>query len=93
MFDDVITLIHELDEDTNEETEVFATIESIGQSEFYAAAQAGMKAEYKISVRISDYDGEPLAKVDGKTLGIYRTYMRKDGKIELFLGQKIGEQP
>lgn len=90
MFDDVITLIHEVDESTTEETEVFASVESAGQNEFFKAAQTGMEAQYKISVRISDYDGETLAKINGKTLNIYRTFLRRDGKIELYLGRKVG---
>lgn len=90
MYDDIVILVHELDEENTEETEVFATVESVGQKEFFSAAQAGFEAEYKISLRIEDYDGEVYVKLDGRNYDIYRTYRRRDGKMELYLGKKIG---
>ena len=90
MFDDVIILVHELDDEKTEEKEVFATIESVGQNEFFQAAQTGLKAEYKISVWLDDYDGEAYVKINGKNYDIYRTFVKKDGKIELYTGKKIG---
>ena len=49
MYDDIVILVHEIDDETTEEKEVFATVESVGQNEFFSAAQAGLKAEFKIS--------------------------------------------
>ena len=90
MYDDMVILVHELDEEHTEEKEVFATVESVGQNEFFSAAQAGLKAEYKIVVWIDDYDNEVYVKIGDRNYDIYRTFMRKDGKIELYLGKKIG---
>ena len=90
MFDDIVILVCELDEEHTEEKEVFATVESVGQSEFFAAAQTGLKAEFKINVWIDDYDGEAWVKIQNRNYDIYRTYMRKDSKIELYCGKKIG---
>ncbi|HBL82037.1 MAG TPA: phage head-tail adapter protein [Clostridiales bacterium] len=90
MFDDVVALVHELDEENTETREVFATVESVGQSEFFAAAQTGLKSELKVTLRQSDYDGEQIVDLDGHSYDIYRTFIRMDGKIELYLGQKIG---
>lgn len=90
MFDDIVTLIHEIDEEHTEESKVFAELESVGQKEFFEAAQNGMKAELKVAVRTEDYDGERIVSVYGKKFGVYRTYRRKDGKTELFLGEKAG---
>lgn len=90
MYDDVIILIHEINDEETEEKEVLATVESVGQNEFFSAAQAGLKAEFKLSLWTDDYDGEVFAKINGRNYDIYRTYMRKDGKIELYCGKKIG---
>lgn len=90
MFDDIVILVCELDEEHTEEKEVFATVESVGQGEFFAAAQTGLKAEFKIVVWIDDYDGEVWVKIQNRNYDIYRTYMRKHGKIELYCGKKIG---
>ena len=90
MYDDIVILVHEIDDETTEEKEVFATVESVGQNEFFSAAQAGLKAEFKISLWIDDYDNEVYVKINGHNYDIYRTYMRRDGKIELYCGKKIG---
>ncbi len=90
MYDDVIILVYEIDDENTEEREVFATVESVGQKEFFSAAQTGLKAEYELSLWIDDYNGEAYAKIGGRNYDIYRTFMRKDGKIELYCGKKIG---
>lgn len=90
MYDDIVILVHEIDDETTEEKEVFATVESVGQNEFFSTAQAGLKAEFKISLWIDDYDNEVYVKINGRNYDIYRTYMRRDGKIELYCGKKIG---
>lgn len=69
---------------------VFATEESAGQSEHLAAAQFGMRAEIKVSVWEFEYFGEKSIRHNGARYEVYRTYSRKDGKIELYLGQKVG---
>ncbi len=94
MFDAVVTLISELDEKTEESKEVFATVEGVGQKEFFSAAQSGFKAEYKVSLWQSDYEGQTLAEFEDygqkRRFNVYRKYPRKDGKIELYLSDKLG---
>ena len=62
MSDEIITLIAEIDAETEEKLDIFGTVESVGQREFFAAAQAGFKAEFKITVWVSDYDGQANIK-------------------------------
>lgn len=76
---------------TPTETAVFATEESIGQSEHFAAAQIGMRADIKITVWAFEYHGEKSVKYKGQPYEIYRTFERNDGKIELYLGEKVGK--
>lgn len=90
MRDDIVTLVWPLDAAQEEETDVFATIKSVGQREFFSAAQSGFKAEKKIEVRIEDYNDQPFVVVSGKRYSVYRTFERDDQKIELYLGQKVG---
>lgn len=90
MRDDIVTLVWPLEAAPEEKTDVFATIRSVGQREFFSAAQSGFKAEKKIEVRVEDYNNQPFAIVDGKRYAVYRTFERDDQKIELYLGQKIG---
>ncbi len=92
--DCIVTLVAEIDEETEEKTEVMATVESIGQKEFFAAATAGFKAEAKISVWQTEYSGEPIVEMPifGRTkrLFVYRTFSRPDEKTELYLTNKRG---
>ena len=90
MEDVSIKLISQLDECTEEHLEVFATIESAGQEEFFKAAQSGFKSKYKVSLWQSDYEGQSIASVRGERLSIYRTYEGRDQKVELYLGKKAG---
>lgn len=90
MVDNIITLVWPLESGGEEKTDVFAEIGSVGQKEFFAAAQMGFKAEMKLEVRVDDYDGQPAAIVKNKRYSIYRTYIREDQMIELYLSDKIG---
>lgn len=84
----VLTLVHELKDGATEERDVFGTLSSAGQSEFFKASQNNMQAQLKITIWQSDYDGERKAIVNGEVFDIYRTFIVSD-KIELFLGQRI----
>jgi hypothetical protein len=93
--DSVVTLIAQIDAETEEHFDLFATIESVGQKEFFAAAQTGIKSEYRVIVWQSDYAGQTVIELPvgigiKKRWQIYRTYARNDGKIELYLAEKIG---
>lgn len=70
--------------------ELYCEYESVIQSEFFAAAQQGMKSEYKLKVNEDDYDGEPIAVFKNNRYSIYRTYLGKGQDIELYLGIKAG---
>ena len=90
MFDDLVTLVWPTDEKAEEKTDVFARIESVGQKEFFAGAETGLKPEYKISLWADDYAGQPIVIARGKRYSVYRTYIRQDQKIELYVSDKAG---
>lgn len=88
MMDDVLTLIAQAvttyDDYGNEvmtttTREVFCRISGIARSEFYSAAQAGLKPE--ITARLSDhadYAGEKSAVFHGDEFDIIRVYRPSD---------------
>lgn len=94
---DVITLISQTytldDYGNNVATEtmfdVFCEIDSITQSEFYAAANTELNPEYRFRVFFDDYDGQSVLEFDGKRYGIYRTY-RSGDYMELYAERKVG---
>lgn len=69
--------------------EVFCTMESVSQSEFFQAAQNGLKPQLKITISEFDYSGETVIEYH-KRYSIYRTFLRNDERIELYLTEKAG---
>lgn len=68
---------------------VFAEIDSISQSEFFAAADADLKPEYRFTVFFADYNGEKLCEFDGDRFAIYRTFRNSD-RVELYAERRVG---
>lgn len=82
-FDDILTLVEEsyaTDEYgdqviTESLRTVFCKVQSIGQSEFYQAAEAGLKPEIKfILADYLDYQDEKAVEWSGKRYTVLRTY-------------------
>lgn len=53
---------------------VLCNIQSAGRSEFYQAAQAGIKPELEADLFFDDYSGEPFAEYNGITYSVVRSY-------------------
>ncbi len=96
MIDCDITLIAELDEGLEEKKSVIATVSSATQKEYFAAAQAGFKAEFKAEIWFDEYEGQTIVELvdlssTTRRFFVYRSYgPRPDGKIELYLTNKVG---
>lgn len=69
---------------------VYAKEHSVGQKEFFAAGQGGLKPERVLEVWTFEYDGEDAVELDGERYNVYRTYDRDDEKTELYLNGKAG---
>lgn len=78
--------------ETREETEVFARVESVSMSEFYQAGMQGFKPEYKMTVWMNEYSGQELLEYNDKQYRIYRSYRRDDGRIELYVTERKGDE-
>lgn len=95
---DIITLIgttyikDDLGQEIEQELkkEAYCNVKSIGMSEWFNAGRNGMKPQYKITMFVYDYDNEKFAEYKGKRYAIYRTYVRQNELIELYLEEKIG---
>lgn len=90
MRDDIVSLVWPLSQGQEDKTDVFGRIESVGQQEFFAGAQNGLKPQYKVTVWENDYSDQPIVIICGRRYSVYRTYTRSDQKIELYLSEKIG---
>ncbi len=96
MIDCDITLIAELDEGSEEKKSVIATVSTVSQKEYFAAAQVGFKAEFKAEIWFDEYEGQRIVELEDfsfttRRFSVYRSYgPRADGKIELYLTNKVG---
>jgi SPP1 family predicted phage head-tail adaptor len=70
--------------------EVFCTVESITQSEYFQASQSGLKPQLKLTMSEFDYSGETLVEYNSKRYSVYRTFLRNDEHIELYFRVKAG---
>lgn len=83
----------EIGQDVSEitEQEVFCEILSISQSEFFEAAQSGLKPQYKIKVWAEEYGGQDEVRIGDDFFTVYRNYT-VNGMTELYLEKRGGAQ-
>lgn len=70
--------------------EVYCNVESVSQSEFFEGGRNGLNPAYKFVMFSFDYQGERTLEYNGLRYGIYRTYLKKNGQIELYAERKGG---
>lgn len=85
IFDDIGNQIS-----TENKKSVFGNIESVSQSEFFSAGQSGFKADFKVLIWGFEYSGETIVELNSIRYSVYRTFLRKDEKLELYLTKKVG---
>ncbi len=78
--------------ETYTKTNVFAYVESISMNEFYQAGQQGFKPEFRFLTWATEYAGEEDLEYNEKVYTIYRTYSRDDGRVELYVTLKKGDE-
>ena len=72
--------------------EVFATVQSVTASEFFAGGQNGLRPDKRFTVFSPDYEGEEQLIFNGRRYSIYRTYERPDEQTELYCELKTGDR-
>jgi SPP1 family predicted phage head-tail adaptor len=78
--------------ETQTKTEVFAMVNSVTMSEFYNAGLQGFKPDFRFTVWMNEYADQELVEYKDKIYSVYRTYRRDDGRIELYVNEKKGEE-
>lgn len=71
---------------------VFCNVRSVSRAEFFAGGEAGLRPSYVAAVFRYDYEGEQVAELDGVRYSIYRTYVRQDELVELYLEPRKGTE-
>lgn len=70
--------------------EVMCQVESVSRNEFFEAGRNGLNPSFVFTVFFDDYHGEPIVEYKGKPYSVYRTYLRKNDKLELYVERKGG---
>ena len=70
--------------------QVFCQVESVGQREFFEAGRNGLNPQFKFTLFGGDYNNEPVVKYKGNQYAVYRTYLTKTDKMELYVERKGG---
>lgn len=71
---------------------VFSYMSSVTMREFYDAGMQGFKPEYRFLLWQTEYSGEETLEYNNEVYVIYRTYLRDDGRIELYVTKRKGEE-
>ena len=95
---DVLTLISVTEQqddygvwrDTETTREIFCEVQSVTRSEFFDAGRAGLNPEFVFRVFFADYEGETICEYNDQRYTIYRTYLAKNDRLELYAERKGG---
>ena len=74
-------------------TTVFGNVKSVGYSEFWKAANAGVQAELKADVYTEEYSGQRTVEINGKRYKVLRTFTSKNGEITELTLSDLPEVP
>ena len=94
----VITLVNETTSQdsigqavsTRSLTDVFAQIRSVSGTEWSNAGLNGIRASYQVTLYADEYADQQELILDGVSYEVYRTYERRDGKVELYVEKRTG---
>lgn len=76
--------------ETSSTKQVYCQVESVGQREFFEAGRNGLNPQYKFTLFGGDYNNEPVVEYKGNQYAVYRTYLTKTDKLELYVERRGG---
>lgn len=76
--------------ETEKGNDIFCQVNSVTQSEFFEAGRNGLNPEYRFTVFFADYNNEEIVEYKGERYSVYRTYLRRNDVLELYVERKGG---
>ena len=70
--------------------QVYCDVRSVSASEWFDAGRDGFKPSLCFIMFRPDYQGEQIVEYNGQQYGIYRTYVGRNERIELYTEVKGG---
>lgn len=76
--------------ETQTSRSVFCQVSSVSANEFFEGGRNGLNPEYRFTVFAGDYEGERTLIYNNLPYAIYRTYLGRNDKLELYAERKGG---
>ena len=70
--------------------QVFCQVDSVTQREFFEGGRNGLNPEFKFTMFKYDYNNEPIVEYNGFQYSVYRTFVKRNDEIELYVERKGG---
>lgn len=75
---------------TEKARQIYCQVDSVTASEFFEGGRNGLNPEFRFRVFNADYEGEPIIEYNKQRYSVYRTYLRRDDTLELYVERKGG---
>lgn len=79
-----------MQKNTETERTVYVNVQSVTRQEFFDAGQAGLQPQYVFVMFAPDYEGEKIVEYNNRRYRVYRTYIRKDENLEVYVEDRAG---
>ena len=76
--------------ETTTKRTVFCNVQSVTRAEFFDAGRNGLNPQFVFTMFYADYQNEPMVVYNGETYAVYRTYLRRDDTLEVYVERKGG---
>lgn len=76
--------------ETTTERAVFCNVQSVTRAEFFDAGRNGLNPQFVFTMFCADYCNEPMVEYNGEVYAVYRTYLRRDDTLEVYVERKGG---
>jgi len=76
--------------ETSTEKMIYCNVRSVTRDEFYQAGETGIRPRWSITCFAPDYNNEEYCKLENKKYHIYRSYVKSNEEIELYLEDLVG---
>lgn len=70
--------------------QIYCQVDSVTQTEFFEAGRNGLNPEFRFTVFFGDYSNEPIVIYKGNRYAVYRTYLTRNDRLELYVERKGG---
>lgn len=79
-------------EKTQSKRKVYVGVSSVTGQEWFEGGRNGLNPQYRFTMFLYDYEGEDVIEFEGVAYTIYRTYVRNQDEIELYVEKRKGNE-